>query len=470
MKKRIVLVVVLELCMVVEVAKADFTFGEPTNLGPVVNSSYNEFAPCISADGSTIYFSSNLPGTIGYTDIWITTRPTKDDPWTDPMNLGSTINSNSYEWLPHISADGLKLYFHSDRPGGSGYMDLWVATRKTSERNPEGYWTEPQNLGSTVNSAHHDASPYITDDGIEFFFTSDRPGGLGDHDIWMMKRVTTEESWGEPVNLGPTINSASRDRMGCLSPDGLILFFDSQRPGGYGELDLWMSKRPTVSDDWGPPVNLGPPVNTVYTEGRQSISSDGSTLYFSSSRSGGLGYIDLWQAPIIPIVDFNGDGIVDAADMVIMVDQWGTNNSLCDIGPMPWGDGIVDVQDLVVLAEHLFEPFPPVGPVEVNEDDNGGQVELKLGQILVVTLESNPSTGYRWQQTENPESILKQIGEAEFMQSETGDPPLVGAGGWEVFRFRAASAGQMTLQLVYHRPWEEDVEPLKTFSLQVTVP
>jgi hypothetical protein len=63
---------------------------------------------------------------------------------------------------------------------------------------------------------------------------------------------------------------------------------------------------------------------------------------------------DIYQAPIIPIVDFNGDRIVDAADMVIMVDNWGTDNSLCDIGPMPWGDGIVDVQDLVVLAEHLF--------------------------------------------------------------------------------------------------------------------
>jgi len=360
MKKIISLVLFLVLCIALNVANADFTFGEPTNLGPVVNSSVNEFAPCISADGCTLYFSSNLPGTIGFVDIWITTRPTKDDPWTDPVHLGSTINSTSYEWLPYISADGSGLYFHSDRPGGSGYMDLWVATRKTSERNPEGYWGTPTNLGLTVNSAYFDGGPYITDDGLEFFFTSDRPGGLGDHDIWMMKRVTTEDPWGEPANLGPTINTASWDRMGCLSPDGLILFFDSQRSGGYGELDIWMSKRPTVSDDWGPPVNLGPPVNTVYTEGRPSISSDGSTLYFSSSRSGGHGYVDLWQAPIIPIVDLNSDGIVDATDMCIIVDHWGTDEPLCDIGPMPWGDGIVDVEDLKVLAEHLFEEIPPV--------------------------------------------------------------------------------------------------------------
>ena len=99
-----------------------------------------------------------------------------------------------------------------------------------------------------------------------------------------------------------------------------------------------------------------------------------------------------------------------------------------------------------------------------------GRVSLELGQMLTVTLDSNPSTGYRWEWVENQGSILEQIGEAEFKPSETGEPPLVGAGGWEIFRFTAVSAGQMTLRLVYRRPWEEGVEPLKTFSLQVVVP
>jgi hypothetical protein len=70
--------------------------------------------------------------------------------------------------------------------------------------------------------------------------------------------------------------------------------------------------------------------------------------------------VDLWQVSIDPIVDLNGDGIVDALDMCIIVDHWGTDNSLCDIGPTPFGDGIVDIQDLIVLAEHLFEEIPPV--------------------------------------------------------------------------------------------------------------
>jgi len=84
-----------------------------------------------------------------------------------------------------------------------------------------------------------------------------------------------------------------------------------------------------------------------------AISPDGSVLYFERGR-------DMWQSTITPIVDLNVDGIVDSADMCIIVDNWGTDDPLCDIGPMPWGDGIVDVQDLIVLAEYLFEEFPPV--------------------------------------------------------------------------------------------------------------
>ncbi len=102
-------------------------------------------------------------------------------------------------------------------------------------------------------------------------------------------------------------------------------------------------------------------------------------------------------------------------------------------------------------------------------DDVGSQVELEQDQILVITLESNPTTGYRWEQVEIQDSILQQMGEAEFKPSQTGEPPLVGAGGWEIFRFKAISAGQMTLQLVYLQPWVEGVEPINTFSIEVVV-
>jgi hypothetical protein len=90
------------------------------------------------------------------------------------------------------------------------------------------------------------------------------------------------------------------------------------------------------------------------------VSPDGRQLYFIVvNHPDGFGGYDIWQTSIDPIVDLNSDGIVDALDICIIVDYWGTDEPLCDIGPMPWGDGIVDVQDLIVLAEHLFEVVPP---------------------------------------------------------------------------------------------------------------
>ena len=107
-------------------------------------------------------------------------------------------------------------------------------------------------------------------------------------------------------------------------------------------------------------------------------------------------------------------------------------------------------------------------PTTIRSKERHG-IRMEKGQILVVTLESNPTTGYRWELVENQETILEQMGEAEFKPSETGEPPLVGAGGWEIFHFNAISPGQMTLQLIYHRSWEEGVEPINTFSIEVIV-
>ena len=98
MKKTFSIVLVLALCMVAEVANADFTFGTPTKLGPLVNSSYREFNPSISADGLSLYFISNRSGGVGGLDIWVTTRETTDGPWGAPVNLGPTVNTPAGEW------------------------------------------------------------------------------------------------------------------------------------------------------------------------------------------------------------------------------------------------------------------------------------------------------------------------------------------------------------------------------------
>jgi Tol biopolymer transport system component len=357
MRKKILLMLILALTVSTNVANADFTFGEPTNLGPAINSADLEVVPSISPDGLELYF-------IRAGEAWVARRETPDAEWEPASSLGSTVNSLSDAGIPCISADGLSLYFTSKRPGGSGDSDLWV-TRRATHNDP---WGDPENLGPTINSASMDWHSSISTDGLELYFSSNRPSGYGGDDLWVTRRATTDTPWGEPENLGSILNSSEHDACPSISADDLLLFFTSWQSDGYGSnfglCDVFVARRATTKDPWGPPMNLGPVVNSPYIEWGMSVSADGSMLYFHSNRPGSEGPFDIWQAQIIPIVDLNGDGIVNAEDMCIIVDHWGTDEPLCDIGPMPWGDGIVDVQDLIVLAEHLFEETTPTEPVE----------------------------------------------------------------------------------------------------------
>jgi Tol biopolymer transport system component len=359
-KKTILIVLTLTLALVTQVVKADFTFGEPTNLGSMINSSVNEYGPDISADGLELYFSSKRPGGYGESDIWVTTRATKNDPWGEPNNLGPIINTSVPEADSAISSDGLELFYCINMTGERGGYDIYVSTRATIN-DP---WEEPVSLGSIVNSPVQDWEPGISADGLELYFASTRQGGEGSFDLWVTRRATIGDPWEEPVNLGPPVNTSAWDGYPTISADGLTLFFDSDMPGTSGPVDIWVSKRKAIDDDWGEPLNLGTSVNSQFLDYAPNISNDGSMLYFLSDRPDGFGGFDIYQVSIKPIVDLNGDGIVDAADMCIIVDNWHTENTLCDIAPPPLGDGFVDVLDLIVLAEHLFEEYPPVEPVE----------------------------------------------------------------------------------------------------------
>jgi hypothetical protein len=356
MKKTISIVLVLVLCMVAKIAKADFTFGTRTEV-PNVNSSANELYTSISSDGLSLFIISTRSGGLGGTDIWVTTRETTNENWGTPENLGPTVNSTGGDGGVSISSDGLSLYFSSMRSSGYGDGDLWVTRRDTIHSE----WGTPENLGPTVNSSADQCYPSISSDELALYFSSNRGGGVGGYDIWVTKRETIHDPWGTPENLGPTVNSSAAEAQTGISSDGRMLFFVTERSGGYGQIDIWVTSRATTDDPWGEPVNLGSTINSSGFEEYPSVSADGSTLFFRYGQSSRWSGGDIWQAPIIPIVDLNGDGIVDAADMCIMVDYWGTDEPLCDIGPMPWGDGIVDVEDLKVLADHLFEEVPLPG-------------------------------------------------------------------------------------------------------------
>jgi hypothetical protein len=213
-------------------------------------------------------------------------------------------------------------------------------------------------MGPTINSSSGDAFPRISPDGLDLYFASWRPGGYGDIDIYVAKRATVKEPWGEPVNLGPTVNSAYGEYQLVVSPDGRLLFFTdnwlaSPRPGGHSSQDIWMSRRASLSDPWETPVNLGSRLNEGLWNLSPCISVDGRTFYYHTASTLDPSTWDAWQVPIIPICDFNGDGQVDGKDLLCMAAQWGTDDPVCDIGPYAWGDGIVDLQDIIALGEHI---------------------------------------------------------------------------------------------------------------------
>jgi hypothetical protein len=330
-------------------AKADFTFGEPINLGSPISTDAGDGCPVFTADGLTMFIESDRGG--GW-DVWMATRETLHAPWQEPENLTATFGSEG-GFAPNISPDGLTLYFSSWRGGGLGLADLYVTTRASKEEP----WTNPTNLGSNVNSTGFEDGNQISANGLTLYFTSDRPGGSGDLDIWMTTRPSVLDPWTEAVNLGPNINTSGWDFGPHVLPGERVMLFSSGRPGGVGGHDHWITRRKTVSDPWGPPTNLGSIVNSEADERCAFLAADGS-IYFHSDRQGPVGSFDIWRAPVFPVVDLNSDGIVDAADMCIIVDHWGTDEPLCDIGPTPFGDGIVDVEDLIILAEHLFEQQP----------------------------------------------------------------------------------------------------------------
>jgi len=336
-------------------AQADVTFDEPINLGPPVNTSHRESAPSISADGLTLYFHSDRPGSAGGWDLWFASRTSTEEPWGEPVNVGAPVNTSHVDIMPALSADGLSLYFTSDRPGGHGGMDLWVSTRVSISAT----WGEPVNLGPTVNGPEWEARSSISADGLSLYFASNRekvgtPYSELEY-IYVTKRSTTSETWGTSIRLGPTINSGLTHDSArpWISADGQILFFSSDRPGGLGDLDFWFARRIGDEEEWGPAANLGTPLNTPGSNRGISLSPDGRMLYVPSSRLGGLGNRDMWQASIEPVVDFDANGKVDAQDMSVLVDHWNTSDPLCDIGPSPFGDGVIDFQDLKVLSEYL---------------------------------------------------------------------------------------------------------------------
>ncbi len=273
---------------------AQLAFGAPVNLGTGVNSFDHEEGATVTADGLNLMFFRYVNGANGPAlGIFEATRNLSTEAFGNALSAGSSVNSagGGAASHPDISPDGLTLLFSDDM--GSG---IFEATRST--RNVP--FSSVRNIGiSDLLPGQKCIQPTISSNGLTLYFSAYDTAN-SQNDIYQATRASTSDPWGNVIKLGPEINTTGyNDAQPSISADGLMLFFNSSRPGGFGSGDLYVSTRSSVNASWGNAVNLGPQVNTPYDEKGPFVSVDGSQLYYVSARPGGIGGLDLYQVPIL---------------------------------------------------------------------------------------------------------------------------------------------------------------------------
>ncbi len=284
-----------------------------SNLG-LPNWAGQDYAARISPDGRFLIFQSDRPGARDGHNLWFTTNKNYRDrlgspDWTVPLPLffnptetmrivGSrydmrepkgafTVNTDGFEGMPALVYDGnepVQMYFTSVRDSrtkleGDDHLNIYF-TEFHDQR-----WSPPRHL-NIINSDFNDRMPFVTPDGMKMYFVSNRPGGYGGDDIWESTFSPTTKRWSVPRNLGPTINTRYNEVAPTLSTRGSMLYFSSDRPGGFGHYDLYVSRKGSTRHGslWQLPRNLGAPFNTSRDEEYVSLTKDGLWAYFVSDR------------------------------------------------------------------------------------------------------------------------------------------------------------------------------------------
>ena len=263
---------------------------------------------------------------------------------------------------------------------GGAIVLVWAFTA-SSRAQTYSDWSAPINLGPTVNSTSMDRAPAISKDGLSLYFTSTRPGGFGGEDIYVSQRETRDGEWGPPVNLGPMINTTANEMVPAFSRDGHLLFFASNRLGGFGGNDIWVSRREHAHDDfaWQPAENLGAGVNSTFADAGPSYFDNDEVgvpqLYFNSQRPGGPGINNLY------VSEQTADGSFGAAILVVELSNLGetTRPSIRHDGREIFFNsnrpGSINTSDLwVATRETVFDAWS--APINLGSTINSGPFDV----------------------------------------------------------------------------------------------
>jgi outer membrane protein OmpA-like peptidoglycan-associated protein len=257
------------------------------NFGPGINSPFHEYSPLISADGNTLIFTSNrstddykIKSGTNFEDIYICHKNGLQ--WSDPEKISPNINIKFHDAAAWLSADGKTLLLYYEEGTGDIY---------TSKLEDAG-WTQPVPLNKNINTPlFWETSASISADGKKLYFASNRPGGHGELDIWVSE-LDSKGDWAKPVNLGSTINTPLNEDSPFIHPDGVTLYFSSDGHPTMGSNDIFKSE--LVNGKWTKPANLGYPINSIEYDGFFSISDDKKTAYYSAMREDGIGNADVY--------------------------------------------------------------------------------------------------------------------------------------------------------------------------------
>ena len=270
------------------------------NMGDVINSEFEDKAPMVSADGKTLIFTSQRPGKSSavnpddgmyFEDIYISRWDTLEKMWGDAELIPGSLNTEGQDAATSISPDGKQIFlFKNDIEAESRGGDIYVSRLSSS-----GKWGAPKSMGKPINTTFAELGACSSPDGKTLYFTSERQGGFGMQDIYMVKRKSRTE-WEKPVNLGDVVNTEEDDAGIFIAPDGKTLFFTSKGHNSMGGYDIF--KTTLENGKWTKPLNLGYPINTIYDDLCFSLSIDAKTGYISSNRKGGFGARDVYMVDL----------------------------------------------------------------------------------------------------------------------------------------------------------------------------
>ncbi len=263
------------------------------NMLKVVNTPFDEYNPMISADEKTLAFTSRRKGNMGgfIPEIGVYTADVfstmwRDTIWTKARSVGATVNSDWDEETVGMTHDGNQLLVYFDNM--EFYGDLGISMLKG--RN----WQKPIMMSPTINGKTIENSACLSNDGQVLYFSSDRKEGQGMADLWFCIRQTTGE-WSTPQNMGPTINTKYDETDPYISLDGLTLYFCSKGHNSMGGFDIFSSSYDSGTAKWSEPKNLGYPINNADDQTSFSMTGNERHAYIAAIREGGLGDRDVYR-------------------------------------------------------------------------------------------------------------------------------------------------------------------------------